>query len=142
MDELVKMLDPNLSYINSSSKGDTLIINVASNREWVYCPFCGIGSTKSHSRYIRSFQDLPIQDKKVIINLENRKMFCHNAECEHQTFSERFSFLKEKSKKTNRLIEVIIDVSLNGSTISASQTLKRNVVKISRTTVSNLLKKQ
>ncbi|WP_209125552.1 transposase family protein [Alkalihalobacillus sp. BA299] len=31
-----------------------------------------------HSRYKRSFQDLPIQGKKVLITLSNRKMFCDN----------------------------------------------------------------
>ncbi|WP_431603020.1 transposase family protein [Clostridium botulinum] len=44
---------------------DTFYIDVVSNRKQVICPFCGTPSTKTHSRYIKQFQDLPIQGKKV-----------------------------------------------------------------------------
>ena len=142
MDEIIKILDKNLTYKNLKLKEGMLYINVESNRDLVYCPYCGLGASKVHSRYIRTFQDLPIQGKKVIIVLKNRKMFCQNTECSHKTFSERFRFFNHKSKKTTRLIEAIIEMSLNSSANAASKTLKKNVVNVSRTTISNLLKKQ
>ncbi len=142
MNNLVKLLDENLEYREHPLDGDTLYITVFSNRKEVICPFCGTRSTQTHSTYEKSFQDVPIQDKKVIIRLINRKLFCQNASCHHKTFAERFDFISFKGKKTSRLEQMIREVSLNCSTISASHTLKRNVADVSRTTISNLLKKQ
>ncbi len=142
MDELVKMLDKNLSYLSHEYDDDVFYIFVASNRKGVTCPFCGHKSTRAHSTYHKSFQDLPIQEKKVIIILANRKMFCDNLECNHTTFAERFDFIDDKSKKTKRLEDEILDISLNCSTVKASQILRENVVDIGRSTISNLLKKK
>ena len=121
-------------------EGERLYMNAESTRDLVYYPFCGVETRKIHSKYIRSFQDFSIQGKKVIIALKNREMFCQNAECPHKTFSERFRFLNNKSKKTTRLIETIMEKSINSSANAASKTLKRNVVEVIRTTISNLLK--
>lgn len=142
MNNLVKMLDENLEYYDHLVEGDTLYITVFSNRKEVSCPFCGTVSTKTHSLYQKSFQDLPIQDKKVIIRLMNRKLFCQNSSCGRKTFAERFEFIDFKAKKTHRLEHKIREIALNCSTISASNTLRRNTVDVSRTTISNLLKKQ
>ena len=142
MNKLVKMLDENLEYYDHLIEGDTLYITVFSNRKEVSCPFCGTVSTKTHSLYQKSFQDLPIQDKKVIIRLMNRKLFCKNPSCKRKTFAERFNFIDDKQKKTHRLEDTIREMALTCSTISASHTLKRNIVEVSRTTISNLLKKK
>ena len=95
-------------------------------------------ATKVHSVYKKSFQDLPIQDKKVVITLINKKFFCENSSCAHKTFAERFDFIKDKKKKNTRLEKTIREMSLNCSTITASNLLKQNVVRVNRTTISNL----
>ncbi len=141
MNALVKLLDKNLEYQSHSLDGDTIYLNVSSTRHEVSCPFCGMTATKVHSFYKKSFQDLPIQDKKVFIILMNKKFFCENSSCSHKTFAERFDFIKDKQKKTTRLEKTIREMSLNCSTITASNLLKQNVVQVSRTTISNLLKK-
>lgn len=76
MDEIIKLLDPVLDYIRHEIEKDIIYIYVKSNREGFKCPHCGKASTKVHSRYERSFQDLPIQGYKVVIVLTNRKFFC------------------------------------------------------------------
>lgn len=141
MNALVKLLDENLEYQSHSLDGDTIYLNVSSTRHEVSCPFCGMTATKVHSFYKKSFQDLPIQDKKIFIILMNKKFFCENSSCSHKTFAERFDFIKDKQKKTTRLEKTIREMSLNCSTITASNLLKQNVVQVSRTTISNLLKK-
>lgn len=60
MEEFIKLLDENLEYISHEIKGDTIYINVKSIREQVQCPFCGHFSSRVHSSYSKSFQDLPI----------------------------------------------------------------------------------
>ena len=142
MNEIIKLLDSNLNYLYHSIIDDTIYIFVESLLDVVACPFCGTFSNKVHSKYQRSFQDLPIQGKKVQIIIHNRKLFCLNKNCDHTTFAERFSFLDYKSKKTKRLENEIITLSLNCSSIVASKHLNRNTVKIGKSTICNLIKKK
>lgn len=141
MDELIKILDKNLTYLSHEILGDTIYIKVVSNRETFICPHCKRESQKIHSHYIKTFQDLPIQDKKVVIILDNRKFFCENKECSTTTFSETFSCIEFKSKKSKRLVEYISNTSMKLSTIDASKVLKKNGINISKSTIHNLLKK-
>ncbi|MBU3190449.1 transposase family protein [Clostridium bowmanii] len=73
MDEIIKLLDKNLDYESHTIIDDTIFINTISNREEVICPYCGKPSSKVHSHYKKTFQDLPIQGKKVTVILNNRK---------------------------------------------------------------------
>ena len=142
MDEFVKGLDRYLRYEKDETVGDTYYLYAISTRKKVDCPYCGQSSTRVHSTYTRSFQDLPIQDKKVVIAIKNRKMFCDNPECKHKTFAETYSFLPPKGKKSRRLIEKILDVSLNVSSVTAATLLRGGVVDIGKSTICNMLKKK
>ena len=73
MDNLIKLLDKNLEYIEHEIIKDTIYISVKSTKEYICCPYCCTPSNKIHSKYRRSFQDLPIQELKVIIIINNRK---------------------------------------------------------------------
>lgn len=141
MEELIKVLDPNLTLISTELIGDVIYIDVESTLTEVNCPYCHTASSRVHSRYTREFQDLPIQSKKTIIRLRNRKMFCQNQECTRKTFAESFSFINPKSKKTNRLIEEIIQLSSKMSSISAEKYLRDHVVRVGKSTICELLKK-
>ncbi|MGL5244691.1 MAG: transposase family protein [Sarcina sp.] len=142
MNDLIKLLDKNLEYIHHNIEKDTIYINVKSIKKEMRCAYCNNYSTKVHSKYKKSFQDLPIQGMKVIIIIDNRKMFCKNDDCNHITFSEKFKFIHDKAKKTKRLEEKIIRLSLNMSSISASNYLKKNLVDIGKSTICTLLKKR
>ena len=142
MDEFIKGLDPHLDYLEHKITDDEVIIYVASNRKECRCPYCGSTSMRVHSCYEKSFQDLPIMGKKTKMIMENRKFFCDNPDCGFTTFAERFDFLAQKGKKTKRLIEKIVDVSLNTSSINASRTLKDGIADVGKSTICNLLKKR
>ena len=142
MDEFIKYLDENLEYINHRIDGEFCYITVASNRDEVICPFCGKPSSKIHSTYDRTFQDLPMQGKKVLVILHNRKMFCTNPKCPHTTFAERYEFLPHKAKKSARLEDEIVRLSLNCSSIAASKIMQKNVADVGKSTICNLLKKR
>lgn len=113
MKDLIKLLDKNLEYISHKIMNGCIYIKIASGRVEAKCPFCGNTSSKVHSTYGRTHQDLPIQGMKVILIPNNRKMLCLNHECEHTTFAERFDFASGKSKKTKRLEVENIRLSLN-----------------------------
>lgn len=81
MDEFIKLLDKSLEYVDHYILEDTIYIKVSSIRKSTLCPYCGTSSEKVHSFYERSFQDLPMQGKKVMIILNNRKMFCNHKDC-------------------------------------------------------------
>ncbi|MEY8338860.1 transposase family protein [Lachnospiraceae bacterium 62-35] len=119
MDEFIKLLDRGLHYLRHVITDKELLIYVESERVEVKCPYCNQLSSKRHSVYERSFQDLPMMGKKTKIILRNRKMFCRNLDCSHTTFAESFGFLAPKGKKTKRLIDKILDISLNTSSVSA-----------------------
>jgi len=142
MDEFIKLLDINLDYVEHEINDNTIYIKVISNRESVSCKYCNTQSTKVHSHYNRSFQDLPIQGKKVKIILKNRKMFCLNPNCNNTTFAETFDFLSYKAKKTNRLENQIINICINVSSLAAEQILRDSIANVSKSTVCNLLKKR
>lgn len=141
MGELIKILDPKLFLEKYEIDDNVITLYVKSNTAKVVCPYCNISSEKVHSQYVRTFQDLPMQGKKTIIVLYNRKMFCKNPECRHTTFAERFDFLQYKAKKTERLKDEIIRVSLNQSSVSASKYLRKSVVEVKKSTICNYLKK-
>jgi len=142
MDEIIKLLDIGLDYVSHEIKDGFMIITVKSNRGELICPFCGTPSSKVHSLYPRKFQDLPIQGKKVIIIIENRKMFCYNPECRHKTFAENFPFLPQNARRTKRLTDEMLRVSLNCSSVSASRLLSNDTADIGKTAICRLLKKQ
>ena len=142
MDEFIKELDPNLDYLEHEINTDEVLIYVASNRKTCRCPYCNAPSGRVHSRYEKSFQDLPVMGKKTKIKIENRKFFCDNPDCGFTTFAERFDFLAQNGKKTKRLIDKIVDVSLSTSSVAASQTLKNGIADVGKSTICNLLKKR
>ncbi len=141
MDAIIKYLDKSLDYVSHELMKDTLYITVKSNLESVPCPECLMESSKVHCRYKKSFQDLPIQGKKVVIIIKNRNLFCVNPECPRYTFSETFDFIDAKAKKTRRLMDEIVRVSLTQSSVSAASYLSETTADIKKSSICNYLKK-
>jgi transposase len=94
-----------------------------------------------HSRYTRKCQDLPIQGKKTVIMMNNRKFFCKNPGCSHKTFAEKFDFVKPKATKTDRLQNEITRISLKQSSVSAAEYLRGSVCDVGKSTICDMLKK-
>lgn len=142
MDDFIKILDKNLEYISHRIEGNTCYIEVKSNRDTAVCPYCGMISAKVHSMYDRSFQDLPISGKKVIIILHNKKLFCNNPGCAHKTFAERFDFINNNGKTTKRLKDEIIRISLYNSSVASSEIIRGSIANVGKSTICSLLKKK
>jgi transposase len=136
------MLSEELRYIDHTINDDTIIFYVESKIKSPVCPYCGEASNRKHSYYNKSFMDIPLNNKKVEITIKNRKMFCDNKNCTHKTFAETYDFVERKSRKTKRLTEYVINTSVNMSSISAQHLLRKNGVKISKSTICTLLKKR
>lgn len=137
----VKLLDKNLECIDYKLKNDKIILLAKSAKKNVRCPYCGCISDKVHSQYQREIQDIPMLDKQTILLLSTRKMFCLNKDCSHKTFSERFDFISSNGKKTKRLINKILITSTKLSSVNASSLLKNSSIKVSKSSICDLLKK-
>ena len=141
MQEYINMLSTKLKLLSYTIDENEIIFNVESTDKQPVCPYCGVKSTRCHSKYPKSFDDLPLNGKKVTVKINNRKMFCDNPACLHKTFSETYDFVSRRAKKTNRLVNYIIDTSINMSSIAAQNTLRKNGVKVGKSTICTFLKK-
>jgi len=142
MDELVKTVDPYFEYIRHETNNGVMRIYVRSTRCAALCSYCGTESDKVHSLYYRKFRDLPIQDKKVEIIIDNRKYFCLNPKCRHKTFAESFDCLPRMGRRSQRLTKTIVNTATNLSSITASKTLKHGTADVGKSTICRLLKKE
>ena len=141
MNELIKLIDNNLEYITHEITDSIIYIEVVSIRQVAKCPYCGSESDKVHSYYKKSFQDLPIQDHKVIVTIRNRKLFCNNPNCSKKTFAETFEILAPNAKKSIRLNNEIINISMNVSSLAAEQIINNRIATVGKSTICNLIKK-
>lgn len=141
MEQFISSLDINYQLDRYNVKDDVVVFEVSSKKDALCCPYCGCITTKVHSYYQREIQDLPMQNKKVILLVKTRKMFCVNKDCVKKTFSEKHSFTDTKAKKTNRLIKNIIYTSTQLSSVNASKVLKSSSIEVSKSSICALLKK-
>ena len=141
MVEFIKELDPDYQLDKYIVKNDLVVFSISSSKSELICPYCGTISYRVHSSYDREIQDLPMQNKKVILLVKTRKMFCDNKECTKRTFSERHKFADSKGKITHRLEKNIIRKSIQLSSVSASKILKAEKITISKSSICTMLKK-
>ena len=141
MEEIVKKLNNELKVIGYEYVDDTLIIDIKSCKKSDFCPCCGKESSKIHSRYMRSIKDLPIQEYKVILNINANVFFCKNNNCNTKTFAEHFDFIECNSRMTTRLRNKIIENSKGMSARASKVVINNGLVNISDDTILRLLKK-
>lgn len=138
---IIKSLNPELRCEKAILHDKQIILEASSVKTKVRCPYCGFESKTVHSLYERELQDIPLQDKQVILLLKTRKMFCTNPACEHKTFAEQFDFVAPRQKKTKRLIEKILVTSVKLSSVNAAKLLKSDAIIVGKSSICDLLKK-
>lgn len=141
MQEFIDALVENYQLDDYKIKEQSVILKISSTLEEMACPYCNAVSRRVHSIYERKIQDLPMQNKKVILLVKTRKMFCDNPKCSKKTFSERHMFADTKGQNTRRLENRIILESVQLSSVNASSILKAENIDVSKSSVCALLKK-
>ena len=142
MEDYINELSTDLNLISTEKSKNGYVFTVESKLESVTCPYCGKSSNKCHSKYYKSFDDMPLNGKRVSIKIKNRKMFCNNPECDRKTFSETFNFVSRRAKRTKRLDDYVLDISKNISSINAQNALRKNGIKIGKSTICTFFKKR
>ena len=90
---------------------------------------------------MRRIKDLPIQEYKVILNINSKVFFCKNKNCDTKKFSEQFDFIESHSRMTTRLKNKIIENSKGMSARASKEVINNGLVTISDDTILRLLKK-
>ena len=102
--ELSTLFPSDLSISDIIVQGSNVIVKIISTKSECICPNCKQTSDRVHSQYQRTIKDLPIINRKVVINLQTRKFFCDNPNCKTKIFTERFqSLIKPYARRTDRL---------------------------------------
>lgn len=141
MEELMKKLDKKIKVISYEEIDGISHIHIKRTNKSAICPCCGKKSSKINTKYFRTIKDLPIQDNKVILNLETKTFFCKNKECQIKTFSEKFDFIESHARMTTRLKDRIVEDTKGMSAHYAKTTVNKGLVNISDDTILRLLKK-
>jgi len=141
MKEFIKQISDDLFYISHTIIDGVYYIRVKSKEEYKICPVCHQKSVTNHTKYIRKIQDLPIGNKKVVLELETFKLKCRNENCSTRVFSSRYSYIGSNSYKTIRLENKILEVSTNLSSVKASKYLKENIASVCKSSICNMIKK-
>ena len=75
IEELIKVLDNKLEVNDTKKVNDIIYITCKISTSKANCPYCGCTSNLVHSKYIRTINDLPIQNNQVKLLVITRKFF-------------------------------------------------------------------
>lgn len=77
------------------------------------CPLCGCDSSRVHSRYRRTLQDLPCAGKILRLVVTVRRFLCRNADCARKIFAERVPDLTTSyARRTTRYTHMLSALGL------------------------------
>ena len=106
------------------------------------CPWCGTQSTARHSRYWRQLQDLPVQGKRVALQLRLSRWRCCNRECEQAIFRERLGeVVAPWARRTSRVEEILLLVGHRTGGRGAEFLMKRLAMSVSDDTILRRIKR-
>jgi transposase len=93
------------------------------------CPLCRHGSSRVHSRYVRTVSDLPWHGITVTLEVRARRFFCDEASCERRIFCERLPEIASRARKTDRLEQALLAIALElGGRAGARLALELGIV--------------
>ncbi|WP_429877785.1 transposase family protein [Fictibacillus sp. NRS-1165] len=133
------LLDPSLEILSFVIDKGKIKITVANKRHSVICPTCLKPSSKRHSRYQRKIQDIPMEQKEVEIILLARKWFCLSPSCSTHIFTERYSWISSKKRRTKRADDLLRKLAFSSSCLTAEKLSRHLGLPVSHDTLLNLI---
>lgn len=115
----------NIKILSTNIDKDKVFITAKSLTRTQCCPYCGASTSKYHSTYERTLQDLPVLGKKTVIKLKAHKYYCMNDECITKQFCETVDdFCSCQRRMTTRLEDFIAILAVNSSCEGAARICK------------------
>ena len=96
----------------SIEAGKVVTLFASSYESRAHCPLCGSGSSRVHSRYLRTVSDLPWHGVSVKLDVRVRRFFCDETSCQRRIFCERLPEVAARARKTDRLEEALLAIVL------------------------------
>lgn len=122
---------------------ETLELHIASVHPQAACPICGTASAAQHSRYQRTFRDVPSGGYPVRITLQTRRFFCREKTCPRGIFTERFpDFVLSRARMTERFRAALAALSVILAHEAAARLAQRLQLPTSVTTLRRQLERQ
>ena len=129
-------------YISTNIDENAVTLNFTTDKRPITCPVCGKTTKEYATYYIRKVQDLPILDKNTFVNIKFRKMKCNNSTCDINYFNEPLDdYVMVKKRYSNRLIDLLVKVSLTDCAEGGSRILKEKNINVSGDKLLQLAKK-
>ena len=99
-----------LEGLNIEAGKVTIFANSRESR--ARCPVCASGSSRVHSRYLRTVSDLPWHGICVKLEVHARRFFCDEPSCGRRIFCERLPEIPARARKTDRLEQALLAIAL------------------------------
>ncbi|MEF9915628.1 ISL3 family transposase [Streptomyces sp. P5-A9] len=98
--------------IDDVADGGEVIRVVARTRDApIPCPMCGVPTGRVHGYYVRTVADVPVDGRRVVVNVQVRRLVCPVLGCRRQTFREQVPGLLERlQRRTTRLSSQVSEV--------------------------------
>jgi transposase len=145
--EIAQSLLPNSPFLKLENwqidKISTQItLNVSSNQKFAYCPLCHQVAHRIHSHYERTLADLPWGEYHVLWQLQVRKFFCSNPDCQRHIFTERLAnVVAPWARKTTRMAKRQSSIAIALGGIAGARLSQKLDYTTSRHTLLRLLVK-
>lgn len=139
MEEYLKGLDENLIYKYCEKVDNTYYIYCETNTQCFKHPTLDLVTYNVKDRYVRKIDDLSFCGSFVKLVVTCKRFAFYDL---NETYSEKLDFVSDynqRSRRTKRLDEYVLDVANNGNSNATEKTLKRNGVNISDTTINRLI---
>ena len=117
-------------------------LTIVSTQAVADCPICHKAAYRIHSHYERTLADLPWSEYGVSWQLQVRKFFCTNSNCQRRIFTERLpGVVAPWARKTSRLAERLTAIGLALGGAAGRRLSRRLGLAISRSTLLRLVRR-
>jgi transposase len=138
------LLFPHLSGLQVDKvedAGDAVLITARSRAAEAACHQCGLSSAQVNSRYWRRLHDLAVGGRAVMIDLEVRRFFCGNPECELRTFAEQVPAVAQRHQRRTPLLRGQLEaIALALAGRAGARLASALGTRVSRTTLIRLIR--
>jgi len=130
-----------ISILRTQQTEKSVIIQMKSNTREEICPECGHSTRNIHSTYHRKIQDIPLFQKKGILDVTAHRYYCDHPQCQQKVFAENLDgFSGKYGRMTERLETLIVTIAENTSCEGCAKICKCMGIDVSGDTVIKLLK--
>lgn len=134
-EEVLFLLDGNLHLLYQEQTEGMLFFIVERRSSSAVCPSCHRVSHRTHSRYTRKVNDLPVADRQVNFQVLLHKWFCDHSDCPTKIFTERLPWLQTYKRKTERLEDMIEKIAFSTNCLTAEKVCRILHVSVSHDTL-------